>query len=184
VIGLTLLVTGGASGIGRATALAAAAAGWAVAVGTFEGDPYDAEAVAAEIRDAGGEAIVVLANVRDAPELLAAVETTIERFGRLDGVVANAGVLKLAPLDELHDEDWDRILDIDLTGVMRTVRASSPRLTAGGAIVVVSSIAGRPWAGRVTRRTPRRRPGSSASCGVPRSNWPPGASASTRCCRA
>jgi 3-oxoacyl-[acyl-carrier protein] reductase len=113
-----------------------------VAVGTFDGDPYDADDVVAEIVDAGGEAFAIAANVRDGSELADAVDATLTRFGRLDGAVANAGVLKLAPLDVLEDDDWNRIIDIDLTGVMRTVRAVSPSLPVGGAFVVVSSIAG------------------------------------------
>lgn len=144
-----LLITGAASGIGRATALAAATAGYAVAVGTFAGDPYDADSVVAAITAAGGSAFAVPADVRDSDALVAAVAATKTRFGQLDAVVANAGVLKLAPLDVLHDDDWQRILDIDLTGVMRTVRAAVPALTPHGAIVVVSSIAGAAvgWAG-------------------------------------
>lgn len=144
-----LLVTGAASGIGRATALSAAAVGYAVAVGTFAGDPYDADAVVAKIAAAGGRAFAVLADVRDSGALVAAVDATVAEFGRLDAVVANAGVLKLAPLEVLQDDDWQRILDIDLTGVMRTVRAAVPKLSPHGAIVVVSSIAGAAvgWAG-------------------------------------
>jgi 3-oxoacyl-[acyl-carrier protein] reductase len=144
-----LLVTGAASGIGRATALAAASAGYAVAVGTFKGDPYDVEPVVEEIIAAGCKAIAVQADVRSTDEMSAAVETVVSEFGRLDAVVANAGVLKLAPLDVLRDEDWHRILDIDLTGVMRTVRAAVPALSADGSVVVVSSIAGAAvgWAG-------------------------------------
>ncbi len=138
----SLLVTGGASGIGRAVALRAAAGGAGVAVGTFTGDPYDAGAVVAEIEAAGGSAFAVDADVRSTPGMAAAVAATVERFGGLDAVVANAGILKLAPLEELTDEDWDRIVDVDLTGVMRTVRAALPVLPAGGAVVVTSSIAG------------------------------------------
>jgi len=137
-----LFITGAASGIGRATALRAASTGHAVAVGTFEGDPYDAESVVAEIVDAGGEAFAVAANVQNTDELADAVDQTLARFGRLDGAVANAGVLKRAPLAVLEDNDWNRIIDIDLTGVMRTIRAVTPHLTPGSGIVVVSSIAG------------------------------------------
>ena len=70
-------------------------------------------------------------------------------LGGLDGVLANAGVLKRARLEDVTDEDWHRILDIDLTGVMRTVRAAVPVLRPGGSVVVVSSIAGPAlgWAG-------------------------------------
>jgi 3-oxoacyl-[acyl-carrier protein] reductase len=137
-----LLVTGAASGIGRATALRAAAAGYAVAVGTFSGDPYDVEPVVDEILGAGCRAISVQADVRSTDQMAAAVQATVAEFGRLDAVVANAGVLKLAPLEILTDEDWYRILDIDLTGVMRTVRATVRALPADGSVVVVSSIAG------------------------------------------
>lgn len=137
-----LLVTGAASGIGRATALRAAAAGYAVAVGTFDGDPYDVESVVDEIIAAGCRAISVRADVRSTEEMAAAVQTTVDEFGRLDSLVANAGVLKLAPLEVLTDEDWYRILDVDLTGVMRTVRAAVRALAADGSVVVVSSIAG------------------------------------------
>ncbi len=137
-----LFITGAASGIGRATALRAASTGYAVAVGTFAGDPYDAESVVAEIVDAGGEAFAVAANVQDTDELADAVDQTLAHFGRLDGAVANAGILKLAPLVVLEDADWNRIIDIDLTGVMRTVRAVTPHLSPGSGIVVVSSIAG------------------------------------------
>lgn len=137
-----LFITGAASGIGRATALRAANSGYAVAVGTFAGDPYDAEAVVAEIVDAGGAAFAVPANVRDTDELANAVDQTMARYGRLDGAVANAGIIKRAPLAVLEDNDWNRIIDIDLTGVMRTIRAVTPHLTPGSGIVVVSSIAG------------------------------------------
>jgi 3-oxoacyl-[acyl-carrier protein] reductase len=137
-----LLVTGAASGIGRATALAAAAAGYAVAAGTFSGDPYDVEPVVDEIIAAGCRAISVQADVRSTDQMVAAVQATVAEFGRLDAVVANAGVLKLAPLEILTDEDWYRILDIDLTGVMRTVRAAVRALAPDGSVVVVSSIAG------------------------------------------
>jgi len=144
-----LLVTGAASGIGRATALRAAASGYAVAVGSFAGDPYDAGAVVDRIRAAGGRALTVPADVRDTEEMEAAVATTVAELGRLDAVVANAGVLRRAPLDVLTDEDWHRILDIDLTGVMRTVRAAARVLPTAGAIAIVSSIAGGAvgWAG-------------------------------------
>ena len=144
-----LLVTGAASGIGRATALRAAAAGHAVAVGSFAGDPYDATAVVDQIRAGGGRALAVPADVRDSEEMAAAVATTVAELGGLDAVVANAGVLKRAPLDVLTDDDWHHILDIDLTGVMRTVRAAARVLPAAGAIAIVSSIAGGAvgWAG-------------------------------------
>lgn len=140
--GRVLLVTGAASGIGRATAIRAAALGYAVAVGTFDHDPYDARAVVETITGLGGRAVAVPANVRDTDEMARAVDVVVAELGRLDAVVANAGVLKRASLDVLTDEDWQRILDVNLTGVMRTVRAAVSVLPRDGSVVLVSSIAG------------------------------------------
>jgi 3-oxoacyl-[acyl-carrier protein] reductase len=147
--GNTYLVTGAASGIGRATAIALASTGSSVAVGTFAEDPHNAQETVDIIRAAGGEAMSVVADVRDSDGMEQACRTTVERFGRLDGAVANAGWLKLAPLDELTDELWHSVVDVDLTGVMRTVRSAAGHLPRDGAIVCVSSIAGGVvgWAG-------------------------------------
>ncbi len=148
-MGRAVLVTGAASGIGQATAIALAARGASVAVGTFAGDAHDAQDTVGIIRAAGGDAIVVAADVRDTAAMQDACRTMVERFGRLDGVVANAGWLQLAPLDALSDELWHSVIDVDLTGVMRTVRAASEYLPRDGAVVCISSIAGGTvgWAG-------------------------------------
>jgi 3-oxoacyl-[acyl-carrier protein] reductase len=149
LIGRAILVTGAASGIGQATAIALAAKGASVAVGTFAADQHDAQDTVDIIRAAGGEAVSVEADVRDSAAVNQACHTTLEHFGRLDGAVANAGFLQHAPLDALTDDMWQSILDVDLTGVMRTVRAASGHLPPDGALVCVSSIAGGTvgWAG-------------------------------------
>ncbi|HEY0448218.1 SDR family NAD(P)-dependent oxidoreductase, partial [Actinophytocola sp.] len=147
--GKVAFVTGAASGIGQAVSIALARRGYAVAVGTFAGDPHRAgdtvDAVVAE----GAEAVVIDADVRDTTALEAACAGAAERWGRLDAVVANAGVVRRAPLLELSDETWAQVVDIDLTGVMRTVRAAARHFRGGGSIVCVSSIAGGAvgWAG-------------------------------------
>jgi 3-oxoacyl-[acyl-carrier protein] reductase len=143
------LVTGAASGIGRAVSIALSGRGYAVAAGTFDGDPHDIAGTLDAVTDAGGVAIKVDADVRDSGSMEAACAQAVERFGRLDAVVANAGLVRRAPLLELTDETWANIVDVDLTGVMRTVRAAARHLGAGGAAVCVSSIAGGMvgWAG-------------------------------------
>jgi 3-oxoacyl-[acyl-carrier protein] reductase len=148
----TVFVTGASSGIGRAVAVAHASAGHNVVVGTFDGDPHDPAGTVAAVEDAGGQALVVQADVRDSHQLEDACRHAVERFGQLDGVVANAGWLKFAPLSELTDEVWGRIIDVDLTGVMRTVRAGAAHLGTGGSIVCLSSIAGGTvgWAGHTS----------------------------------
>jgi 3-oxoacyl-[acyl-carrier protein] reductase len=136
------LITGAASGIGRALAVALASTGTAVAIGTFDGDPHDPQETLRAVEAAGGQGFVVPADVRDSGQLARAAGAAAERFGGLAGVVANAGVLERRPLAELPDTLWNRLLDIDLTGVMRTVRAGAAVMGDGGAIVCVSSISG------------------------------------------
>lgn len=145
----TILVTGASSGIGRAIAIAHARLGDNVVLGSYAGDPHDAAGALAAVEQAGGQGMLISADVRSSAELDSAVAAAIERFGRLDAVVANAGWLQLAPLTEISDELWNSVLDVDLTGVMRTVRASLPHLGDQAAIVCVSSIAGAAvgWAG-------------------------------------
>jgi 3-oxoacyl-[acyl-carrier protein] reductase len=142
VNGRSYLVTGASSGLGAATAIALAARGASVGVGTFAEDPHDAEETVRIIRSAGGRALAVAADVRDSAQMDEACRLLVREHGRLDGVVANAGRLKRAPLTSLTDEVWGQVVDIDLTGVMRTVRAALPFLPDDGAVVCVSSIAG------------------------------------------
>lgn len=158
--GRAFLVTGAASGIGQATAVALAAGGESVGIGTYADDPHDAAETLDIITSAGGSAVVVSADVRDTVAMNEACQAMAARFGRLDGAVANAGWLKRAPLDGLTDDLWQRVLDVDLTGVMRTVRAAAPHLPSTGALVCISSIAGGVfgWAGHT--------PYSAAKAGV------------------
>jgi 3-oxoacyl-[acyl-carrier protein] reductase len=139
---ISTLITGAASGIGAATAIALARTGSPVAIGTFEGDPHDPQETLRAVEAVGGQGFIVQADVRDTDQLARASAETAERFGRLDAVVANAGVLQRQALAGLPDELWHRLLDIDLTGVMRTIRAGSAVMPDGGAIVCVSSISG------------------------------------------
>jgi 3-oxoacyl-[acyl-carrier protein] reductase len=144
-----VLVTGAASGIGQAVAVAAARTGANVAAGTFAGDPHDILATVESIERAGGRALAVSADVRSTRQMQEACRAAVERFGSLDAVVANAGLLQVSPLEELTDELWHSIVDVDLTGVMRTVRAAAGYLPPDGAVVCVSSVAGGAvgWAG-------------------------------------
>lgn len=137
-----VLITGAASGIGQSVAVAMARTGRPVAIGTFDGDPHDPAETLRGVTDAGSQGFVVAADVRDSAQLRTACEDAASRFGGLSGVVANAGVLQRQNLDVLGDELWDRLLDIDLTGVMRTVRAGTAVMGYGGAVVCISSIAG------------------------------------------
>jgi 3-oxoacyl-[acyl-carrier protein] reductase len=138
----TVLVTGGGIGIGRATALAFAAAGDHVVVtDILETEGADA---AREASARGGSAEFVRLDVRstvDADRVVAAVEA---RRGAIDVIVANAGVAHRVPLAELTDEKWDHTFDIDLKGMLRVIRPSLAMMKRkrAGAIVCVSSIMG------------------------------------------
>jgi 3-oxoacyl-[acyl-carrier protein] reductase len=144
--GKVALVTGGATGIGRATALALARSGCHVAV-NYAHSEAEAMAAAEEARASGVEAIAVRADVSDDRAVRAMVADLAARLGRLDIVVNSAGVtsFKGMDLDRTDDEDWRRIIDVNLKGPFQVIRAAVAHLRAnpdGGSIVNVSSVAG------------------------------------------
>jgi 3-oxoacyl-[acyl-carrier protein] reductase len=136
------VVTGAASGIGRETAVVLARSGHRVAIGSYSGDPHDPEQTLAAVHAVGGEGAVVELDVRSTESVEAFVSGAVERWGRLDVAVANAGILREASFTDMSDEQWDDILQVDLHGVMRTARAAARHLTEGGSITAISSIAG------------------------------------------
>ncbi|MGF7188790.1 SDR family NAD(P)-dependent oxidoreductase [Robbsia andropogonis] len=136
------LVTGAASGIGQALAVAYAEIGVAVVGGYFPGDPHDPEATAHAVRQAGGQCLMHAVDVTSAEQVETFAMAALERFGCLDYAVANAGLLRASPLTDMSDAQWHQMLDVDLSGVMRTFRAAARHMRDGGAMVAVSSIAG------------------------------------------
>ncbi|GGJ99072.1 dehydrogenase [Streptomyces camponoticapitis] len=138
--GKTVLVTGAGSGIGRAVAVAFAAEGAKLVLAGRGAAPL--EETGALITTAGGEALVVTADVSRARDVRALVRTAVDHFGRLDVAVNNAGIFRGgAPLADLPVEDWQALLDINLTGVLHCLQAEIAQMRAdgGGAIVNVSS---------------------------------------------
>jgi NAD(P)-dependent dehydrogenase (short-subunit alcohol dehydrogenase family) len=136
------LVTGGTSGIGRATALALAKAGAKVVVsGRRE---KEGNAVVAEIKAAGGEATFVQADVAREADVQALVAKTLATYGRLDVAFNNAGIDVLTPLTEATEADYRRVFDINVWGVVASMKHEIPAMlrTRGGAIVNTSSVAG------------------------------------------
>ncbi|MBW4716404.1 SDR family NAD(P)-dependent oxidoreductase [Saccharothrix obliqua] len=140
--GKVAVISGGVSGIGLALAQSYARAGVATVLGYYPGDPHDPEEAVRAVRAQGGRVLAVPADVRDRAAVEEFAETAVREFGRLDIAVANAGILRQAELADLSDEDWHAMLDVDLTGVLRVLRAAHARMTSGGAMVAVSSIAG------------------------------------------
>ncbi|WP_248962467.1 SDR family NAD(P)-dependent oxidoreductase [Sphaerisporangium perillae] len=140
--GRVAIITGAASGIGRALAVAYASQGVRTVVGAYPGDPHDPAETARLVEKAGGTCVVHEVDVRDAAQVEAFAQRAIDEWGRLDIAVANAGVLRKAALADLTDDAWDDMLQVDLTGVLRTLRSAAGRMGDGGAMVAISSIAG------------------------------------------
>lgn len=139
----TALITGAGSGIGRATAFAFVHEGYAVSL--LGDDLNDVTPVAAEIERLGGVAHAVKADISIEMEMQKAVAQTVRTFGRLDAVVANAGINGVwAPIDDLAPDEWDRTIAVNLRGTYLTIHTTVPQLKAqgGGSITVVSSING------------------------------------------
>jgi A-factor type gamma-butyrolactone 1'-reductase (1S-forming) len=143
LFGRAALITGAASGIGRASALAFASAGAAVAL--LDVDAGGLAETAAAARKAGSRAEVLVADVTDLLAVTAAVDRAVQVFGRLDAAHNNAGVPgPYVPLDEYSEEDFLRVLQVDLAGVWRCMRAEIRQMRGqgSGAIVNTSSMLG------------------------------------------
>jgi 3-oxoacyl-[acyl-carrier protein] reductase len=140
--GKTALVTGASRGIGREIARAFARAGAAVACVATNRDLLDA--LAAELSAAGGRALAIAADVGRAAEAERAVEKTLEVFGRLDVLVNNAGIARDNLVMRMKDEEWDRVIEVNLRGPFFLIRAAArPMLRQrSGRIINVSSVSG------------------------------------------
>ncbi len=147
--GTVALVTGASSGIGEATAIALAARGAKVAVAARRLDRL--ERLASEIGGQGHTALAIEADIADREQAIDAVERTVDELGRLDIVVNNAGVMLLGPIENAPTEEWDRMIDLNLKGLINTTHAALPHLLSAAEdsqrgcadLVNISSVAGR-----------------------------------------
>ena len=147
--GTVALVTGASSGIGEATARALAAQGAKVAVAARRLERL--ERLASEIGGDGHTALAIQSDITDQEQAIAAVDRTVDELGRLDIVVNNAGQMLLGPIEEAPTEEWDRMIDLNLKGLINTTHAALPHLLAAAEdsprgcadVVNISSVAGR-----------------------------------------
>ncbi|WP_420310454.1 SDR family NAD(P)-dependent oxidoreductase [Streptomyces sp. YS-B37] len=147
--GTVALVTGASSGIGAATARLLAGQGASVALVARRKDRLDS--LAAEIAQAGGVALAVGADITDRSQAEAAVQQTVEHFGRLDILVNNAGLMLLGPVVDADPTEWERMIAVNVQGLLHTTHAALPHLLKAAEegprqvadIVNISSIAGR-----------------------------------------
>jgi NAD(P)-dependent dehydrogenase (short-subunit alcohol dehydrogenase family) len=151
VEGRVVAVTGAGNGLGREYALVLARAGARVVVNDLGGsrdgsgsDAAAADAVVEEIRAAGGEAAASYDTVAEAAGGAAVVATALEAFGRIDGVVANAGILRDSAFHKMSEADWDAVQKVHLSGAFHVLRAAWPhfREQRHGRVVVAASTSG------------------------------------------
>lgn len=141
VEGKVVIITGATSGIGEATALLLAGRGANVVLGARRPDRL--EALVARIAEAGGEAGSAPTDVRRRDDLSQLVAVACERYGRLDVLVSNAGVMPISPLDDLRVGDWEAMIDVNIKGVLYGIAAALPvfRTQGSGHFVNIASTA-------------------------------------------
>jgi len=137
-----ILITGASSGIGEATARHLATKGHRVVLGARRTDRL--EKLAGEIRSAGGAAEYRALDVTNLADVQGFAEFALKKFSRIDAIINNAGVRPLSPLAELKIEEWNRMIDVNIRGVLHGIAAVLPHMTArkAGHVINLSSIGG------------------------------------------
>ncbi|VWX54472.1 SDR family oxidoreductase [Novosphingobium sp. 9U] len=137
-----IAITGASSGIGEATARLLARSGAKLVLGARRMERLNA--LVADIEAQGGAAIALRLDVTDRAETQAYIGAAVERFGRIDVLVNNAGIMKLAPLAEAKQDDWDRMIDVNLRGALNGIAAALPHMMKqqSGHIIMVGSTSG------------------------------------------
>src|SRR4051794_2596948 len=166
-------VTGASSGIGEATARLAAQKGAAVSLAARRADRI--EALAEELRADGGRAVAIATDVSDEAQARNFVERTRDELGGLDHLVNNAGLVLLGLVEGADTDEWRRMIDVNLYGVLYTTHAAFPHLKAQGhgTVVNVSSVAGRIARAGSAATTPRSGAAAASPKPRPRSLPPP-----------
>jgi len=140
--GKIVVITGASSGLGEATARALAKEGAAVVLGARRADRL--ESLVKEITGAGGKAFALATDVTDRKQVQALVDAAVKKLGGIDVLVNNAGLMPNAPLERLKVDEWDRMIDVNIKGVLYGIAAALPYMKQqkSGHIVNVSSVAG------------------------------------------
>jgi NADP-dependent 3-hydroxy acid dehydrogenase YdfG len=140
--GKVVVITGASSGLGEATARMLAAQGARVVLGARRAERI--QTLADELVSAGGTALAVPTDVTDRAQVQALVDAAVAAYGRLDVLINNAGLMPHAPLERLKVDEWERMIDVNLKGVLYGIAAALPRMQEqqSGHIINVSSVAG------------------------------------------
>lgn len=140
LLGKVALVTGSSRGIGAAIALRLAEEGATVAI-NFNSDKNSADQVVAKIQELGSKAAAFKANVSSTPDSKKLIEEVSKTFGKIDILVNNAGVFEMKTLDQVDENHYQRIFDVNVKGVITTTAAALPHLRDGGRVISISSVA-------------------------------------------
>ncbi|MBO6946747.1 MAG: SDR family oxidoreductase [Rhodospirillales bacterium] len=137
-----IVITGASSGMGEATARDLAAKGAKVVLGARRADKLDA--VVKDITDAGGKAVAVVTDVTKLEDVQRLVDTAKEKFGRVDVIFNNAGLMPLSPLESLRIGEWDQMIDVNMKGTLYGIAAALPYMKEqkSGQVINVSSVYG------------------------------------------
>jgi len=137
-----VVITGASSGMGEAAARQLAGLGAKVVLGARRAERL--EALVSEIKAAGGEAFAVATDVTSRTDVAKLVDAAVEAFGRIDVLINNAGIMPLSALEALKVEEWDRMIDVNIKGVLYGIAAALPHMKAqkSGHIITTASVAG------------------------------------------
>ncbi len=140
--GKIIVITGASSGLGEAAARHLSAKGATIVLGARRAQRINA--LAEELSAGGAKALAITTDVTHSDQVKRLVDTAVEKYGRIDVMINNAGLMPLSPLERLKIEDWDRAIDVNIKGVLYGIAAALPhmKLRKSGHIVNVSSVAG------------------------------------------
>jgi NADP-dependent 3-hydroxy acid dehydrogenase YdfG len=140
--GKVVVITGASSGLGEATARLLSAEGAIVVLGARRADRL--KALANELNGSGGKALAVVTDVTHCDQVKRLADAAVEKFGRIDVMINNAGLMPQSPLERLKIDEWDRMIDVNIKGVLYGIAAALPHMKQqkAGHIINVSSVAG------------------------------------------
>jgi len=142
IVGKVVVITGASSGLGEATARLLSAEGATVVLGARRADRI--QKLAQELIARGGQALAVVTDVTDRYQMKQLVDTAVQNYGRIDVMINNAGLMPHSPLERLKIDEWDRMIDVNIKGVLYGIAAALPHMQRqkAGHFINVSSVAG------------------------------------------